>query len=736
MILHVDFETSSCISLRDQGLDRYVRDKSTKVLMLAYAFGDGEIELWEPRLGQMPKELCRAINSDVTLVAWNSTFERSILREVLKINIPVERFCDPSTFARHLSLPDSLQSVGDILGLGEEGKDKEGKRLIDLFCKPHYEKVRPRVTDENVLFDISPLELPKPKFVFMDHKTHPEDWEKFKEYCKQDVRTERKLMHDLEPFKLPEIEKKIWYLDQRINDTGLPVNREFARKAYGLALRSKEEFATILKEKTGVENPNSGDQMLKWLGGQGYTYGSIEKNTVTVALNDARLTPLAREVLTLRAQGAKTSYTKLETLLETLYDDDFLRHQFVYLGAARTGRWAGFGFQFQNQPRPIKEVEDHPERAMELIDAEDYKTIKVEYPSVIGMAVSCVRSAFQAPKGKKLVVCDESAIENRVIGWLSGCQAILQVFHEGRDPYVAFGVKMYNQPYEILLKDKPKRQIAKPAVLAAGFGLGPGVRRVCRICGKSFGFKDYCKKCKTNECEFQPIMSKNKYGDLVKTGLLAYAERMGVKMTPAQAWTAWRAFRRSYPEVVEYWKVLQSAAMQVIVEGGEVRAGVVTFGMTEVLGKSVMRITLPSGRNLHYMNPSVTTREMTGDDGEPYNNTVIVYDGIGHGVATADKEDGGQGSKWGPVYTYGGKLCENIVQAIARDVLANAMLLADEAGANIIGHVHDEILVLSDDNPLDFGLEDLKYCMSVTPSWAEGLPLAAEGFESRVYRKG
>lgn len=722
MILHVDFETKSILDLKICGLDRYVR--KAEVLMLAWAFDNDEPVIWDPRFSPLPKPVAKAIREGVTLAAWNSSFERNIFKYSLGVHIPYEQFEDPSTFARHLSLPGSLKSVGDILGLGDEGKDKEGKRLIDLFCKPV------SLGGEMTLFGMT-------EPYFNDPEKHAEDWEKFKEYCKQDVRVERRIGKELEPFRLPELEKKVWYLDQRINEAGLPVNRGFVRKALTLAERSKTELATQLKEKTGLSNPNSRDQMLEWCRKEGYAHNSLEKGSVTAALNGSKITPLCREVLNLRKEAAKTSYKKFEAILDRLEEDDRLRHQFLYLGAARSGRWAGSGVQVQNLPRPTKEVENNLEETLGLIEAENYEALKSAHHSVITAVTSCVRSSFQAPEGKKLVVCDLSAIENRVLGWVAGCDPILDVFRTGRDPYVAFATKMYNQSYETLLKDKGKRQIAKPAVLGCGYGLGPGVEKICRTCGHRFGYRNKCqnKKCGYDEFTFEVILMQNKYGDQVKTGLLGYAEAMGVKLTPQQAYHAQSTFRQSYPEVVQLWKDFEAAAKQVLTEGGEVQAGVVTFSRIERGSQFILRILLPSGRVLHYMNAKVKIKYGTDRDGEPYEKETIQYDGIGHGVGVVSKEDGGMGADFGPTWTYGGKLTENVVQAIARDILAEGMLLTDEMGARIVGHFHDEVAVLSDDNPFAFGLSDLQYAMSATPIWATGLPLAAEGYEGRYYRK-
>lgn len=705
--------------------------------MLAWAFDNDEPEIWEPRLGKLSNVVQCALGSDCELAAWNAGFERNIFSQVLGIHTPAERWSDPSTWARHLSLPGSLQSVGDILGFGDEGKSKEGKRLIKLFCEPA------SMGGEETLFGIT-------EAYFREPEKHAADWELFKEYCRQDVRTERRIAKELEPFKLTATEKKVWCLDQRINDTGLPVNRAFVKKALTLAARSKEELGAQLKEKTGLENPNSRDQMLEWIRSQKYPYSSLEKGTVASALAGTEITPLCREVLEIRKEASKTSYKKFEAILDRLGNDDRLRNQYLYLGAARSGRWSGSGVQVQNLPRPTKEVEKNLEKTLAQIEVLDYDGLKAEHPSVITAVTSCVRSSFQAPAGKKLVVCDLNAIENRVLGWMSGCDAILQVFRDGRCPYMDFATKLYGCRYTDLADTsqtphKPKnkdaaekRQISKPAVLGCGYGLGPGVEKVCKACAHRFGYKNRCsnKKCRSQEFEFQIIWTENRYGDKMKTGLLGYAENMGINLTPAQAYRAQSTFRSTYPEVVQLWKDLESAAKQVLTEGGKVQVGVVAFDTVGLSGQPVLRMILPSGRSLHYLNAKVKTRYSVGRDGEPYERESIEYDGIGHGIGAASKEEGGQGTGWGPVWTGGPKLCENGDQAISRDAMAHGLLLADSMGAEIFGHSHDEGMVISNDDPLDFSLEDLKYCMSVTPTWALGLPLAAEGYQGKHYRKG
>jgi DNA polymerase len=258
---------------------------------------------------------------------------------------------------------------------------------------------------------------------------------------------------------------------------------------------------------------------------------------------------------------------------------------------------------------------------------------------------------------------------------------------------------MYNQPYEEILAEykagnSVKRQIAKPAVLGCGYGLSGGERRI------------------------------NAAGDEIRTGLWGYAENMGVKMTQDEAHTAVKVFRDSYPEVVRCWHGLEEAAVEAINSGDDIQYNDVVFDTCiRKGGQKIMRILLPSGRHLHYFNVRMQVRD------ENSRKKSIVYDGIGHGAGATQK-----GATWGPVFTYGGKLAENIVQAISRDVLVNGMFLADEAALTIIGHCHDEIICLeSEDN--EKALQTLLDCMKQPPSWAKDLPLGAEGYCEKVYRK-
>ena len=703
-----DYETASEIDLSERGLDNYACHKSTRILIMSHASGEEQTEAWEPRTGPLPEKIrAKLLDPKIKKVCWNATFEWAITKQVLGIEIPFEQFIDVMVWARHLSLPGSLEDCGEVLGLKEEeAKIKDGKRLIHKFCEPF------RLGGEVTLFGVTEPE-------FHDWNSDPEDWEKFRQYCIRDTETERALLKIMSKLPLPESEQQGWVLDQQINQIGLPVNLKFVENALFLAQKSKDELQTLLKEKTALENPNSRDQILEWAKSQGYPFESMGKAFVTAAIADPSLTPLCREVLKIRQEASKTSYKKFEKIKNIVSEDGMLRNQFMFMGASRTGRWSGMGVQVQNLPRPDKPTEKKYDLAVKLISDCDYEGIKKNFPSVINTVTSCVRSSFQAPEGTQLGVIDLNAIENRVLGWAARCDGILQVFREGKCPYMAFAVKMYNCAYDTLAviidgvhkpKDedaKEKRQVAKPGVLGCGYALGPGVKKL-------------------PDGTYEVIYKQDAYGNTVKTGLLGYAENMGVKLTPEQAYVAWEVFRKSYPEVVQFWWDLENAALKVVKQGGKIPVGPVYFDRRKKAdGKIILRMVLPSGRALHYMNARVELREVHGKQKE-----TVIYDGIGHGV-------GKMGEGWGPVAAYGGKWAENLVQAISRDILLHALLLAASMGARIFLHAHDEKgCLLQLNNPFAFSFADMKFCMEQPPNWGPDIPLAADGYVGQYYKKG
>lgn len=763
-LLYVDYETFSLADLTVVGLDNYVKDPSTGVSMFGWALDDEDVEIWLPHNGPMPAKLLATLRDPAIIkISWHSAFEYNVTKYVTGpkyvdggLDIPLAEWRDPIVLAHNLSLPGKLEDVAQILKM-KHLKDPRGEELKTMFCQPVSKG------GEMTLFGVAPP-------LFRDHVSHPREFAEYVEYCKQDVRAERDLWLRMSKIGFPESEWSAWLLDQKINAFGIPGRRDLAEKGLRMALKFIEIQRARLKEKTGIENPNSDVQMKEWVSARGYPWNSLRAPTVQAEIKNpaSPITQECREALQIRSSARKSSYTKIEKFLSLMSSDDRLRNQFRFMGAPRTGRWASGGgedasMQVQNLPRGDKAVKKKLARALELLDTEDYDGIVREFTNtpdpkdsvtVVEFVIALLRSLFQAKSGKVFVVSDKNAIENRVLGWVSGCDKILDVFRQGRCPYMAFGADLYGIPYDEWYKvdndvHKPKntefderRQNSKAAVLAGGFGQGGGELFI------------------------------DEYGDEKRGGMWGYAlTACGVDMPKELAHKAVKIFRDAYPEVVQLWTDLEEAFKQVLKRGGVIKVGEVTWGFPEsqdgaydprpqkewiehpTKGKQcvitfrrikmegggyMIRMELPSGRALHYLNATIEDeKKISKRTGKEYTAHQIYYDGIEHSSTQgADGKNVKKRLKWGRVKTYGGKLTENVVQAIARDDLVNSMMLADEMGFDLWGLFHDELAAEIDDDPFGLRLEDLNWCMTQVPGWAPGLILGAEGYTSAVYKKG
>ncbi len=378
------------------------------------------------------------------------------------------------------------------------------------------------------------------------------------------------------------------------------------------------------------------------------------------------MTPAARQVLQLRKSLSKSSVSKLGAIVENVSPDNRLRYQYQFYGAT-TGRWSGKSVQLQNLPREA---------------------------SVWGGQEINLRSAFQAPDGYKFVVADLSAIEVRVLAWLTRCPLLLDVFARGQDPYISFAAYLFTKSEQDVTKSE--RQIAKSAVLGCGYQLSGGELKM-----------DCCWElvagCKCEEGEV---------GDEVKTGLWGYAENIGIPMEREVAHEAVAAYRERYREVVDFWYAVEDAAVAAVHSGQPQVVNGIRFW---TVPEKVLCADLPSGRRLHYLNPQLGPGK--------FNRPSLTH--YTHGL-----------KGWVREQLYGGLITENLVQAIARDVLAEGMLRADNCAYNIVGHTHDEIICLELDKwNLEESLQGLIDHMTLPMYWALDLPLAAEGYTAKVYRK-
>src|SRR5579885_290363 len=746
MCLYIDFETKSEADLEEVGLHNYATHKSTSVLMLAWAVGDEEPNIWEPP-SDMPERLrSMLLDPKVDIVAYNSSFERYILKYVLGIEIPISRFQDPQASARYLSLPASLEDVGIVLNLPAElQKNKRGEALIELFSYPKKKKKSDAV-------------------FFYDKTTHPNEWEEFKNYDKQNIRAEREIARReslLGAYPLPKKEREVWILDQKINDRGIPLDLNFVSNAFSIAEKDKQKKIEEQNRLTGLENANSPIQLLKWVQNLGYPLNNLRKSNIEIILKNKQerapnLQPLAEKVLQARMEAGSTTYKKLQSMIRNVSSDGVLRNQFVYMGSSRCGRWSGNSVQLQNLARPDSVFEniDNVNKARKYIYDNDYESLLKEFPSHTPLLVikNLIRTVFSAPDGYRFNVCDLNAIETRVAAWVSQCSPLLKVFEDKRDPYIDFASKIFNVTYDSIWHDlkilpktpegqtsdgkartakaKQMRQIAKPGVLGA----------VYRLSGGDWG--------------------EDKNGDVIKMGLWGYAENMGVDMTKEQAQQVVKVFREAYKEIGGQpdlnigfsggiWYLLENAVRDVLKGSRTVRKlgpddCIVIDKLTIKNRNPILRIKLPSGRYLHYFDSSLQEVKMPwkkkkeiavefDESGEGTKFEIKDVDVYKLGITYSGKNQ--QTGQWDLIISHGGKIFENIVQAIARDVLAEKLLELDAKGLNIIGHVHDEGISLTSADPFSPGAAEMEKIMSRPVSWALSLPLGAEGFEDTFYHK-
>lgn len=712
--LHLDYETKSQMDVSDCGVDLYAKHPSTGVLMCSFKINDETTQQWLPSEGErMPTDLKEGLRDpDVAKWAFNSQFERWITTYVLGIETPIESWRCTMALAYMFSFMGGLDDVAQQMKLRHQ-KSTRGRQLIKIFCGPN----KPSKNQP---------------YVWRDMHSDPVEWEEFKGYNITDTDVEHEMWSKLSVFEIPEWQWDVYHLDQIINDRGLPINRQFVENALEIADRRKSELISEQNLITGLANANSNTQLLPWLNERGYPYHDLKKQNVEKLLaseeeevenpsvvynpvtkefgpaeydahldnvghvvGDAIITNDCRVVLRKRQGSSKTSTTKYLACITSLGDDDRLRHCFQYAGASRTLRWAGRKIQPQNLPRTPKWLEpedyinfDRLDYCTDLILTGNYELLGIFAGEQMDAVAGCVRSCIQAPEGKKLVVCDLASIETVTIGWLTRCERLLNVFRDGRDAYKDFAMTLYKVAYQEVTKGQ--RTIAKPGVLGAGYRLSGGEMR-----------------------------------DGEKTGLWAYAEGMGVKMSRDEANRAVQVFRDTYHEIPSAWYSIENAIVKAMQMGGRpVKWGPLIFEVK----KPFLRVQLPSGRHMYYYKLQIEKTIAISRAGNEYTKYIISY--MGKSQVT---------NQWTRIESHGGKFIENFVQAIARDILAFGMLAAHRFGFFLVGHVHDELISEEDENSTKFTFEKLRYLMSdylvKTVDWLKDMPLGAAGYEGRVYKK-
>lgn len=645
--LAIDIETYSSNDLLKSGVYKYVEAEDFTILMLAYSFNGSKVELIDAMESPEKLEEIRHIlvNPNVLKTAFNANFERTCLAKYFNITLPPEQWECTMVKASMLGLPLSLDMVAKVLKL-EEKKDSAGKALIRYFSLP----CKPTKTNGE-----RTRNLPQ-------HDT--DKWQAFKDYCVQDVKTELAIRDKIKFFEIPEMEKKLWCLDQRINDNGVLIDVDFVKNAISMDAINKERLTNEAIQLTKLDNPNSAAQLKQWLSDEtGESVTSLKKEDVPALLENTDCDIVSR-VLTIRQEMSKTSIKKYAAMLNAVCADGRLRGIFQFYGANRTGRWAGRIVQPQNLPK--NELKDL-HLARQLVQDNDLETLEMLFGNVPDTLSQLIRTAFIASPNNTFAIADFSAIEARVIAWLAGEKWRLEVFNTHGKIYEASASQMFKVPIESVTKGSPLRQKGKVSELALGYQGGPNA--------------------------------------LLKMGAL----KMGIEESELPKLVS--MWRNANPAIVKLWQTVEEAAIQAVADGIPVQ---IQHGIRFFVQKGILFIELPSKRRLAYMRPKLKPGQ--------FGKECLTYEGMDQTT-----------KQWKVQDTYGGKLVENIIQAIARDCLAEALLKTDSENYPIATHVHDEIVCDVPTEGLD--LSALNAIMGAPIAWAKGLPLTADSYESTYYKK-
>jgi DNA polymerase len=504
----------------------------------------------------------------------------------------------------------------------------------------------------------------------------PEKWALFKTYNGQDVVAEMEIERRLSAFPVPDFVQKQWETDLLINARGVAVDMDFCAGALELGETIRAQLTDEAVQLSGLQNPNSVKQLTHWLSVEtGDDITTLRKETIKEMLGRDNADHVQR-MLEIRQELGKTSTKKYDAIEAAVCDDGRVRGLLQFYGANRTGRWAGRLVQVQNLPRTYTEP---LELARELVKGRKLDALRTVYGSPNDTLSQLIRTAFVAAPGNVLIDADFSAIEARVISWLADEEWRLEVFRTHGKIYEASASQMFGVPLERIKKGNPEyalRQRGKVAELALGYQGGVSAMRQMDT-GKLLA--------DLPDEEIKDIVDK---------------------------------WRNTNPKIRNLWYSFNDAAIRVIQNGGSLRVRCCTFARECdcIRGTTCMTISLPSGRKLYYVEPAVGENRWGGPS--------ITYMGIN------DK------NKWGRIETYGGKLVENVVQAIARDCLAQTIARLEAAGLPVVFHIHDEVVI---DIPV-FGTDDemldkVVKIMSTPIPWAEGLPLGADGWVGKFFKK-
>lgn len=661
--LSIDIETRSSVDIKKAGAYKYAQSPDFQILLFAYQWNDMEVEIIDlTSEEEIPAWIISAlVDPNVIKHAYNAAFEWYSLNRA-GYTTPINQWRCTMAHGLYCGYTAGLDATGKAIGLPQDKqKLTVGKALIKYFCVP----CKPTRTNGGRSWN---------------QPWHDrEKWNLFKEYCKQDVVTEREILKRLNLFPVPDYEEELWQLDVLMNAYGVKVDREVIDGALYIDNASTQKLTDEAISLTGLNNPNSGAQLIPWLNYQSKEQpdepdllADIQKATVEELLkNRDNLPDDVRRMLEIRQQLGKTSIKKYVAMDTACGEGDRVRGLTQYYGANRTGRWAGRMVQMQNLPRNYIKTLDY---ARKLIKAKNFEGLKILYGNVPDTLSQLIRTTFIPTEGRKFVVSDFSAFEARVIAWLAGEQWVNEVFATHGKIYEATAAQMFHVPLELISKGNPEydlRQKGKVATLALGYQGGANA--------------------------------------LIAMGALDQGLTEEELPDIVQRW------RQANPRIRDLWYAIEQAAVTTMQTAQPQGIYGLIFALEGdlVYGQSFLTVQLPSGRKLYYPKPFLKENQ--------FDKLAVHYYTVGQ-----------QTKKWEVTSTYGGKMTENIVQAIARDCLAVTLKRIDARGLQTVFHVHDEVII---DAPMETTVESVCDLMAEPIPWAPGLILKGAGFESSYYMK-
>lgn len=647
--LNIDIETYSSVDIKKAGLYKYVQSPDFEILLFAYSFGDETVKIIDLAQGEQIPP--HIIDALRDPGVMKHAYNAAFEWYCLNkfFQSPIDQWRCTQIHGLYCGYPAGLAKVGEALRIPQ---DKKKMGVGGALIRTFCVPCKPTKTN-----GMRTRTLPH-------HE--PEKWRLFRGYCIGDVVAEKEILRRLSVFPVPDQEWQLWQLDQRINARGIACDLQLVEGALAVDEQVTGELRQEAIALTGLDNPKSVKQLTKWLEEEtGEEVENLQKGTVS-KLIDKLDEGKARRVLEIRQELSKTSVKKYQAMQIVACADGRVRGLLQFYGANRTGRWAGRLVQVHNLPKNKMET---LELARQLVRDRKVDMLKFVYGNVPDTLSQLIRTAFIAPDGKKLLVADFSAIEARVLAWLADEQWRLEVFAGHGKIYEASASQMFGIPLEMI--DKELRQKGKVSELALGYQGGKGALI-------SMGALDMG----LSEAELPEIVLR------------------------------WRNANR---RICDLWYSLEAAAIEVMETGQPVgvRGIIMARESHHGSGLDFFTITLPSGRKLYYVEPTLALND--------FGKQALHYKG-------PDQQTG----KWTTISTYGGKLVENIVQAIARDCLAVTLMRVEQAGYDTVLHVHDEIGVESD------RAEDLDRILEIMAqpiAWAPGLPLKGAGFVTDFYMK-